>query len=102
MEPYDASISGAVENLREIGAVEGIHYRMSVDGEFITDFKLAVDNGPMIVTMLAGYDVVRMSPDQAFPVVNADGIELIGGQLTAAKMRRGSLPAEMVYLLVVP
>lgn len=97
------SLSGAIQELRRIGAVEGVHYRLSVEGELLTDFKLAVDTGPMVVTMIGGFDTVQMPGSSGvFPLLTAEGMELVGAGVTAAKMRKGTLPSEIAYAVAVP
>lgn len=97
------SISGAIRQLRETGAVEGVHYRMSRDDESITDFVIAIDRGPMVVTMAGGFEVVRMPGSKgSFAILNADGMEFVGAGMTAQQMRSGKIPAEAAYVLDVP
>lgn len=102
MEPAGyGSASGGVEELKRIGAIEGFHYRMSRDGEGLTDFILAIDTGPMVVTMMAGFDTVSMPNLDRFAVLNADGMEFVGAGVTAQKMRDGKIAAEAAYVLGV-
>ncbi len=103
MEPTGyGSVSGAIQELRRIGAVEGVHYRLSAAGEDIKDFIIAIDNGPMVVTMKGGFEVAPVDgPLGTFAVLNADGMELVGAGMTAVQMRKGKVPAEAVYVLAV-
>src|SRR5258708_39037559 len=102
MEPAGyGSASGAIEELVRIGAVEGIHYRLSAEGEKIADFVLAIDNGPMILTMKGGFETMETAGFSKFAVLNAEGMKLVGGNMTAKKMRDGTLPAEAAYVLAV-
>ena len=96
------SASGAVEELKKIGAIEGFHYRMSTQGERITDFVLAIDNGPMVAILEGGFQVVPMGNlPSAFAVLNPAGMEFVGAPVTAAQMRDGKIPAEAAYVLAV-
>jgi len=95
------SASGAIKELVSIGAVEGVHYRMSAEGEDIKDFVLAIDTGPAVVLMQGGFDIIATPEFSKFAVLNAAGMELVGGNLTARKMRAGTLPGEAVYVLAV-
>jgi hypothetical protein len=95
------STSGAIKELAKIGAVEGVHYRLSAEGEDITDFILAIDIGPMIVTMEKGLEVMKTPDFSTFAILNPAGMELVGGSVTAASMRAGKIPAEAAYVLSV-
>ena|SRR5690242_766188 len=93
------SASGAIKELERIGAIEGVHYRMSTAGERLTDFVFAVDNGPMVITMLGGFEVLETAELTSFAILNPDGMELVGAGISAAQMRAGKIPAEAVYVL---
>jgi len=95
------SASGAIKELARIGAVEGVHYRLSTDGENITDFVLVIDTGPMVVTMKGGFEVMKTPDFGQFAILNAAGMKLVGGSMTAKQMRDGKLPAEAAYVLGV-
>jgi len=102
MEPAGyGSASGAIKELARIGAVEGVHYRLSTDGEDITSFILAIDTGPMIVTMQKGFEVMKTPDFGQFAILNPAGMELVGGSVTAASMRAGKIPSEAAYVLGV-
>jgi hypothetical protein len=96
------SASGAIQELARIGAVEGVHYRLSADGEDIKDFIIAIDTGPMVVTMKGGFEAVPVDgPPGTFAVLNPAGMELVGAGMTAVQMREGKIPAEAAYVLAV-
>lgn len=96
------SAAGAIEELHRIGAVEGVHYRLSNPGEDINDFVVALDNGPMILTYTSGVTLAATPDSPArFAVLNADGMQLVGGGMTAVQMRKGKMPAEAAYILTV-
>ncbi len=95
------SASGAIKELARIGAVEGVHYRLSGEGEDIKDFILAIDTGPMVVTMKGGFEMVTSPGFSTFAVLNPAGMELVGGSITAKSMREGKIPAEAAYVLAV-
>ena len=95
------SASGAIKELIRIGAVEGVHYRLSNEDEDIKDFILAIDTGPMVVTMKGGFEIQATADFAQFAILNADGMEWVGGAMTAKQMRSGKVPPEVAYVLAV-
>lgn len=98
----EASASGGISELQEIGAEEGIHYRISAPGEDITKYPIAFDRGPM-VELLAVDEANAFTADPdfgGFAIVNADGMQLVGCHGIAAVMRSGEMPGEAAYLVV--
>lgn len=94
------SASGAISDLQKLGAVEGVHYRISQSSETMAGYAVAVDTGPMVELMKFDGDVeYKPEPDFAgFAIVNAECMAMIGCQGIATMMRDGTLPAEVAYM----
>lgn len=94
------SASGAISDLQKLGAVQGVHYRISEDSETLAGYPVAVDRGNLVELMKFGVDVeYKPEPDFAgFAIVNADCMAMIGCQGISMLMRDGTLPAEVAYM----
>lgn len=95
-----ASASGAISDLRKLGAIEGFHFRVSPPDEDITRYPVAFDRGPLIelVSLGEGSQFRAVPGFKGFAILNADGMELVGCPGTAALMRTGGVPGEVAYL----
>lgn len=94
------SASGAISDLQKLGAVQGVHYRISEDSETLAAYAVAVDTGPMVELMkFDGHVEYNPEPGFAgFAIVNADCMAMIGCQGISMMMRDGTLPDEVAYM----
>lgn len=94
------SASGAISDLRKLGAVEGVHFRVSPPDEDITRYPVAFDRGMMVelVQLDEGSQFMTEPGFEGFAIVTAQGMELVGCPRIAGLMRDGDIPAEVAYL----
>jgi hypothetical protein len=101
MEELRLSASGAISDLQKLGAIEGIHYRISHSEDSLAGYAVAVDTGPVVELMKFDGAVCQSEPGFAgFAIVNADCMQMIGCHGIAGLMRDGTLPAEVAYMAV--
>src|SRR5580765_8589618 len=91
MQEKLASAVGAIQDLVRLGAVQGVHYRVSQPDEDIAKYPIAFDYG-MKVEVLVEAEKITFSTDPGFAgfaIVNASGMELVGCPGLAQTMRDG-------------
>lgn len=93
------SASGAIMELKNLGAVEGVHFRIG-GVEELRKYSIAVDRGRMVDLVKPGFGF-RTTPDfEGVAVLNHQGMDLVGCPLMARAMRTGELPAEVIYVVI--